>query len=108
VRVFFGMTRTGNISASQLTRDCRPHRCFRSAWMDREIFGWERMAMGWTGLKEKSLAPPPNCIVGGTIAVQDAQGGLWTAFNAQGVTYWLANGTQDLVWDGPLMPGRYW
>jgi ligand-binding sensor domain-containing protein/signal transduction histidine kinase len=26
---------------------------------------------------------------------EDAQGGLWMAFNAQGVTHWLASGTQD-------------
>jgi hypothetical protein len=66
------------------------------AWIGREIFGWEPTAAVWIGSKEKFSTPRTEHHSWVVQSISgDASGGLWTAFNAHGVSYWFTNSVQD-------------
>ncbi len=70
--------------------------CCHFASTARAIYGLARTATAWTASSGNFFNARRNFQPGRAQSVaEDAQGGLWVAFNSRGLSYWLTNSATD-------------
>jgi signal transduction histidine kinase/ligand-binding sensor domain-containing protein len=88
------ITRDDGLSANLILSLCFDSE--KNLWVGTDGGGLDRV--------KRRIFTAPAALSGGVAqsVAEDAQGGLWTAFNVGGLTFWLTNSTQHFS-----MPNRY-